>query len=330
MSRELAAAIETVYCCRVVRCKPKRTVWLCDTDRGSWVVKGYDDFNKAVWVTRLAHTLHQRGFTDVVRYVPTVQHVPVFKWNDQYMTAMQRLPGREGSFVHLSDIIHSLRKLAEFHLYSASIPGGPPPDPGIPLIVKWEKRYQSFLNIYQQLQNEGERQGRLAHLVRTGAPAILREADYVLNIARNSALTAEYTRSFYQQHIAHKDVASHNFLICGTQTSIIDLDTAGYDTPLTDIIQLISRALVLQGWRGSVFNDAIDAYRRIRPLSREQVALIFLMLRFPDNFMREVTGVYERKRSYQASRVEQYLSIVMKNWNRRERFFTAYEQFLYA
>lgn len=330
MSQELAAAIENIYHCRVLRCKPKRTVWLCDTDRGNWVVKGYDDFNKAAWVTHLSHTLHQRGFTDVVQYVPTIQHVPVFKWHDQYMTAMKRLPGREGSFFQRNDIVHSLTKLAEFHLYSAHIAGGPPPEQDVPLIVKWEKRYQSFLQIYHQVLNGDARHNRLAHLVRNGAPAILREADYVLDVARNSSLPAEYNRSLYQQHVTHKDVASHNFLLSGTRTSIIDLDTAAYDTPLVDIIQLINRALVLQEWKLSVFSEAIEAYQRIRPLSEEQVALIFLMLRFPDNFMREVTGVFEKRRNYQASRVEYYLSIIMKNWGRRERFFKGYEHFLYA
>lgn len=330
MDEELIASIEKMYRCRVIRLRPKRTVWLCDTNRGNWVIKGYDDFNQAAWVTHLSHTLHQRGFRDVVRYILTIQNVPVFKWKDYYMTAMERIPGREGSYFNKADILHSLTKLAEFHLHSMFIPGGPPPEKGVPLLVKWEDRYRSFLHIHSQIQNSENRQSRLAQLIQSGAPAILKEAEYVLDVARRSLLTGEYTASLYQQHIAHKDLASHNFLLSGRRSFLIDLDTAAYDTPLVDIIQLISRALVLQGWGLSIFTEAIEAYRSIRPLSDTQVALIFLLLRFPDNFMREVTGVFEKRKNFQASRVEQYLAIIMKNWQHRERFFAGYEHFLYA
>jgi CotS family spore coat protein len=330
MSQELAAAIEKMYHCRVTRIRPKRTVWLCDTNRGSWVIKGYTEFKKAAWVTYLSQTLHQRGFHDVVRYIPTIQNVPVFKWKNSYVTAMERIPGREGSYFHRMDILHSLRKLAEFHLHSMHIPGGPPPEEGVPLLVKWEKRYESFVQIYNQIQNGSVRQNRLTNLIQNGAPSILQEAEYVLDIARKSALAVEYANSFYQQHVAHKDLASHNFLLSGIRSSIIDLDTAAYDTPLVDIIQLINRALVLQEWDLSIFNEAIEAYRQIRPLSDAQVALIFLLLRFPDNYMREVTGVFEKRKNFQASRVEYYLAIIMKNWRRRERFFAGYEHFIYT
>lgn len=330
MDRELIAAIEKMYHCRVIRLRPKRAVWLCDTDRGNWVIKGYDDFAQAAWVTHLSRTLHQRGFRDVVRYIPTIQNVPIFKWKEDYMTAMERIPGREGSYFNKVDILHSLEKLAEFHLHSTFIPGGPPPEEGIPLLVKWENRYRSFLDIHSQIQNSDTRQSRLTQLVQSGAPTILREAEYVLDVAKRSALAEEYVASFHQHHVAHKDLASHNFLLSGTHSSIIDLDTAAYDTPLVDIIQLISRALVLQGWSLSAFTEAIEAYRSVRPLSDAQVALIFLLLRFPDNFMREVTGVFEKRKNFQASRVEQYLAIIMKNWKRRERFFAGYEHFFYA
>jgi hypothetical protein len=62
MSQELAAAIEKMYRCRVIRLKPKRTVWLCDTNLGSWVVKGYPDFQKAAWVTHLSMFLPFRRY----------------------------------------------------------------------------------------------------------------------------------------------------------------------------------------------------------------------------------------------------------------------------
>jgi CotS family spore coat protein len=329
MSQELAAAIEKMYRCRVMRLKPKRTVWLCDTNLGSWVVKGYPDFQKAAWVTHLSHTLHQRGFHNVVRYVPTIQEVPVFKWNGEYMTVMERIPGKEGSYFHKSDIFHALRTLAFFHLHSAYIPGGPLPEEGVPLIMKWKKRYETFLTIYQHIQSGKVAPSRLTKMIQNGAPTILREASYVLDIAQKSDLAAEYTRSLYDQHVAHKDLASHNFLFNPTQQSIIDLDTAAYDTPLVDIVQLISRALVLQEWNLDIFSEAIEAYQQIRPLSEAQVALIFLLLRYPDNFMREVNGVFEKQRNFQASRTEYYLAIIMKNWQQRKRFFAGYEHFLY-
>ena len=328
MERSLTAAIEHMYNCRVIRLKACRTVWLCDTTRGTWIIKGYDDFAESAWVTRLSALLHGRGFTRTVRYIPTIQHVPVFKWNDRYMTAMEYLPGRSGSYFHRTDIMDAVRTLAHFHLLSSSIPYGPPVKPGVPLLTKWQNRLESFQNICTRLENRELPPTRLTELIWANASYIQDEAAYVLDIARRSILSREYEQALGEQWIAHKDLASHNFLLHNEHTSLIDLDTAEYDTPLADLVQLLNRALVLQYWNMDVFEQAISAYREIRPLTEEQVALVFLLTRFPDNFLREVTGVYDSGLHPHTNRVQHYVTILLKGRESRNAFFSGYEHFL--
>lgn len=329
MEQSLVTAIEQMYNCRVTRLRARHTVWHCETNRGTWIIKGYDDFPQAAWVTRLATLLHERGFTNVIRYVPTIQNVPVFKWNDRYMTAMEYMPGRNGSYFHRTDIIRAIQTLAHFHLFSSNIPYGPPPEIGIPLLTKWEKRLEDFQNVCTRLENQELPRTRLTQLVQLNASPIQEEANYVLMIARNSLLTQDYKEALRDQRISHKDLASHNFLIHNEHTSLIDFDTAGYDTPIVDLVQLLNRALVLQYWDMDVFEQAISAYRAIRPLTEQQVALIFLLIRFPDNFLREVNGVYDSGLNPHISRVEYYVSILLKGKKRRASFFSGYERFLY-
>jgi CotS family spore coat protein len=330
MDHTLPSIIEQMYMCRVMRIRPKRTVWMCETDKGHWTLKGYETFDKAAWVTQLSGLLHARGFHDVVRYVNTIQEVPVFKWNGKYMTAMEKIPGREGRYFHRHDIIHSLQTLARFHSYSKGISEGPAPRlDEVPLLAKWKKRRDQFEEIVRGLQVTPQK-NRLGKLILSASSSILNEADYTLQVAGASSLTWEYQLALMRQQIVHKDLASHNFIIGTARKAIIDLDTAAYDTPLVDIVQLISRALVQQGWDANLFYSAIEAYREIQPLTDSQVALIYLLLRFPDNFMREVNGLFERRKYFYSSRVESYISLIMRHWDNRQRFFDGYEHFIYS
>jgi len=136
----------------------------------------------------------------------------------------------------------------------------------------------------------------------------------------------EYYRSLEQQSVAHRDLASHNFLI-GHETHLIDYDTAMYDSQLVDLIQIVNRTLDQQRWTVDLFHQMMEQYQLSTTLTEEQYALVYLLLRYPDNFMREVIGLYEGNPAFVSKKIDTYLTMIMKKWSERMSFFQGSRHF---
>ncbi|WCK53625.1 phosphotransferase [Aneurinibacillus sp. Ricciae_BoGa-3] len=327
--QDFISRVEKAFGLKVSGLIKKQVVLIGNSNKGSVVIKGYRSSKRAQWVTHLSQTLLSRGMQDVTEYLYTRDGFPYFTWNGTTYTVMRKESGRSASYFDRQDILLATRTLARFHQLSAYIKGGPEPERNIPLLSKWSMRTERFQQIVSEIKRTGQN-GRLERLIQSASHAILREARYAYIIAGRSTLTQEYYRSISNLHVIHRDVASHNFIIGKPgRATLIDLDTAAYDTPIADLSQFVSRVMVQQEWDLDLFDAIINAYSAIRPLSEQDAALIFLLLRFPDNYLREVCGLYDKKKGFRASRVEYYLSLIMRHWEKRREFFSGYEHFLY-
>ena len=90
MNKGLIPAIEKAFRCEVHGVKPKRNVNLLKTDRGHWIIKGYKQLEKAVWVTELADALRQKGFVHTVHYVSDAEGAKIFPYEDRYEADRRR------------------------------------------------------------------------------------------------------------------------------------------------------------------------------------------------------------------------------------------------
>ncbi|MGE5703288.1 MAG: serine kinase, partial [Clostridia bacterium] len=159
------------------------------------------------------------------------------------------------------------------------------------------------------------------HTIRAMAKEVRQDAQQVLEKLYKTPLFSEMDQSIIDGTLAHRDVASHNFLITQSGSCyLIDLDTVDYDIQLVDLVQLMSRMLLMQGYRFDSFMEAIEAYTKVKPLSDAQIWMVFQMLRYPDNVLREVTGVYLKRPGYSARGVYELLQMERRLRNERRAF----------
>lgn len=286
-----------------------------------WIVKGYKEREKAFWVTQLAHLLHEQGFHRTVHYVSTDEGQQVFLYEGRYYTVMKTIEGREANYASVYDVKKAATSLAQFHQAAQAIPFVPESYTGNPPIFdKWEDRLQHFERISHKIASRGP-VNRMEHLIVQMTDEMKRDASLALQQMKQQPFDEEMYQAFSQGTLAHRDVASHNFLI--TQRGncyLIDLDTVHSDMQLVDLAQFMSRMLLLQGYQMNAFIDAIHAYSKTKPLSDQQMKLLLTMLRYPDNFLREVTGLYARRSGYRVRGVTQLLLLKRRFAQERRNF----------
>lgn len=324
MNKSIIRTIEKAYGCQVSGAKQRRKVYVLRTDKGIWVLKGYRQREKAEQVTQLADYLHEQGFFRTVQYIGTVQGSKVCKIGNRHFTMMKAIDGREASNANPYDMKQALMTLARFHLAARGYPHHHELNPyQPPLLDKWERRLSHFEEIAENIRTRGA-QNRLEEIIRSMADEVLEDGQTVLQQVHKLPLYAEMQAAITQRTLAHRDVASHNFLLTPSgHCYLIDLDTVAPDMQLADLVQFFSRMLVLQGYSLDAFLDGIDAYCKVLPLSDVQIWVIHQLLRYPDNFLREVTGVYEQRPGYQARHVLQLLMLEWRNRATRRRFLEA-------
>lgn len=321
MEEGLFPSLEQAFRCQILGVKPRRNVYFVKTNRGLWVVKGYSDRFKAEWVTQLAQELRERGFHHTVQYISDIRGQTVFPYNDQHYTIMKAIEGREANNSSLIDVKKSASALARFHQAAQGFPT--PQELGChrPSIMdKWETRLQQFDQIVGKLKKR-EPQNRIEQTIHLMVKEVKRDAGQVLEQLYKIPLFSEMENAILTGTMAHRDVASHNFLIASSGSCyLIDLDTVDNDMQLVDLVQLMGRMLLMQEYKFESFMDAIEAYTKIKPLSDTQIWMVFQMLRYPDNVLREVTGVYHKRPGYSARGVQELLQLERKLRHARRAF----------
>lgn len=324
MDKVLLSALQKAFRCHINGVRPRRNVWLVKTDRGMWIVKGYKQKDKAEWVTNLADTLYEHGFYHTVQYLKDWAGNRVIPVGSHYYTVMKAINGREADHSLLLDVKRSISTLARFHQAARGFPlvvpiAGYQP----PLLDKWEGRLEDFKRILKTIKTHGV-QNRLEQIIQVMAEDVLRDATETIERSYKIQLMGEMNQAAVEGTLAHRDVASHNFLISPRGSCyLIDLDTVSYDMQLADLVQFFGRILLMHGYSLYTFFEGIDAYNKIKPLNDNQVWMIHQLLRYPDNFLREVTGVYGKRHGYRARNVQHLLLMEARYREERKRFLAA-------
>lgn len=292
-------------------------------------MKGYKQKTKAEWVTNLAQTLQDQGFYHTVQYQGDLNGERVIPIGSRYYTVMKAINGREANHSLILDVKRSASTLARFHQAARGFPhfipiaGNQPP-----ILDKWEGRLEEFKQILKTIHTHGP-QNRLEQIILRMSEDVLRDAAETIERSYKIQLIGEMNQAAKEGTLAHRDVASHNFLISERGTCyLIDLDTVACDLQLSDLVQFFGRILLLHGYSLYAFLEGIEAYNRINPLSDNQIWMIHQLLRYPDNFLREVTGVYGKRSGYRARNVQHLLLMEARYREERKRFLASEEQIL--
>ncbi|MBP1930427.1 phosphotransferase [Ammoniphilus resinae] len=326
MQADLIQKMQKQWRRHVKSVKRIRKALFVDTFQGPIFVKGYDSLQKVEWVVFLTEKLREKGFKRTLQYVYTKDQLPYIPHEGRYYVATKPIPGRDAQYDTFHDIVLTVSCLAEFHYHAQQIKGGPVyPEASVPILDKWEDRLQRFQTIIERMKRSRSL-GTLEKRIIKISPYIIQEAQSALDFTKRSPIEQEYRQSLIDHCVAHRDLASHNFRI-GDQTYLIDYDTAMYDNQLLDLVQMMNRTLDQQAWNLDIFATMIEQYQRWKPLNDQQLSLAYLLLRYPDNFMREVIGLYGGRPALVSKKIDAYLTMIMKNWSHRMTFFQGSRHF---
>lgn len=269
----------------VIKVEKYRKNWLIQTKLGKWIAKRLWDRRQIRWWSLVDQELRQRGFTAMPAMISDYKRWVITPY----------IPGRTCQYSSIEEVKQTITVLAQFHKTGQKLQT-PSRQASFLFFHRLYERLQQF---YHLVKRAGSISGPLGEILQNEGVWWYQMGEQVWRQAVASPLYEWTLRDARNRCLAHRDLASHNWLIGEDgQVWLIDFDTADYDLQLGDVWQMLTRVFTMNQWNEQVCAETIRQYERIRPLEKKEKQMLALLLHYPNELYRETIGLIEKKPGY--------------------------------
>jgi CotS family spore coat protein len=288
-------------------------LWMIETEGKSfWIAKSVRNSLHLRWWLQVDSILRQRGFMNML---------PI--WTDQKNWMLTPFcAGNRGSYRLLDHVQRAVYQLARFHHLGRYLPIPPPSSQAAFLLAgRIKRRLDSFA---QMMHHSDSIPGEEGEFLRHYAPLFYQDGIRTWQQLQQTPLYGLIRKDVQQRAVAHRDLASHNWLFTKNRCWLIDFDTAGYDGQIGDLWQITARILHEHRWSERVWQLILETYQAVRPLSQAEKEVLVALLAFPNDFFREASGWWRRRKGFHQDAVFSFLKRLAherKLWQKQVRSF---------
>ena len=307
----------------------------CATGSESYILKPcLETADRKIFTYAIHSHLNQNGFFNTDRILKTSGDSIFIQLCDRMYTCSRLPQGRQCCMENESDIKNSAALLAQMHIASTGFTSTRAAEIIDTILTEKEascyvkNELGSILPLYEHRSKELARFKRLASRGKDRFDyEYLSIAEYYCNLAAEMCKELEQSQyttlsGIYSERgvICHKDYTSHNIVFPPNASSdlrgkisstrgehdaqscaaggMINYDCAASDLPLFDITNLIKRRMRKCGWRATDADTILNNYCKYKPLSKDEIEIIKIVLRFPQKLWRIVNKYYNSRRSW--------------------------------
>lgn len=301
--RRMERALQT----RVIDIEPQQKIWLIYTNEHTWVAKQCRSVYHQDWWSQIDLELRQRGFLDMPKFIHAGDGLII----------TQYIHGKTCKYRNQSEVQLVLRQLARFHQAGR---GCATPSPRRAAFLLWERLRERLQKFERYLSHSNQYSGKISRFFHIAGHEMYQMGINAWNQLYNTPFYQMTEQSHMGHHLCHRDLASHNWIVGDQRAWLIDFDTASYDAQWGDLWQICSRILTENHWDECVWNEMIQCYEKIQPLSDWEKYYIKVLFGFPNEFFRETMGVFEKKPGYRSDYTVPYLERIIDDVGRWRKF----------
>lgn len=280
-----------------------------DTRQGEYVIRPYSESEKRAGFENCVKTyLVEAGLENVDVIYPNSLGELISQ--DQYRNPVvikKLIKGRECSLTDIDELKAAAKALARLHLMLKDFS---------------DTRLKKDADVSIELSLKDIRQSLNKHCLE-----LARVNKYILSGRRTNEFETEFTGSFniyyrqarralnmlegkwYDEYmdevrerkiIAHQNFDRHSILFPDDgveEYGIVNFEHCGGASPVTDLYQLLRKALEKNNWDPELGTDIIESYNGIRCISKEEMYMLKAMLLFPEKFWKLADRYINKKKS---------------------------------
>jgi len=294
-------------------------LWSIRSPQGKWVIKPYKNSRPLIqWLSFLTSEIRGNGFKQIPNILINQHGLPWFGTDQSAYIVMPHIDGKKANYAVKTDVEKAVKSLAVFHHHAGWIDDKQIPPFYPSLKKKLLYRMEQFERVYQAIIMK-EKKTDLEKMIGSLGKDMIKFAKEALELISFSMLDQMQQEALENRLVAHRDLASHNFLI-NNQTWIIDLDLAAYEAQFLDLWQLLNRVMLEWEWDLASFIRIEDVYHGIRKLQGREKKIIRQLSLFPNDFFRESIGPFKFPGKYQRENTEKIIKRFIDHFEKYDTF----------
>lgn len=143
-------------------------------------------------------------------------------------------------------------------------------------------------------------------------PAVLEEARKTEQELRDSSYQALREQALTEGHFCHGEYIHHNILVASGQMAVINFEKFALDVQVNDLYLFLRKILEKQNYDLRLGRKILEAYDRVRPLSREEREYLSIRLKYPEKFWKLANYYYNTNKAWipgkHMEKLEKFLS----------------------
>lgn len=269
--------------------------------------------------------LIKNKFVNIDRYLCTNDGRPFISIENNNYVLTNYIEGAECNFDNKNDIANISKLLAQFHKASK---GFKPPEN---IIIRSD--LGKIPLFFAKRLDEIKKLKKVAKKGKTKFDYLfLENYDYFCNIGEQAL--SLINNSYYEELVnktrddgvfCHHDFTHHNIIQSDKKYYIVNFDFCCFEIKIYDIANFLRRKMRKCNWDINEAKTILDEYRTIEDISRDELAILKIILQFPQKFWRVINKYYNSKRSWSEKSFVMRLQEVIDEIEYHKEFIEKFE-----
>lgn len=275
---------------------PVRSVYILTTNQGIKILKKVDySLEELMFIYNSLNSIREK-YPYVINYRLSTDGNPYVEYEGGLYVVLDLINGRECVYENPIDLKTALEALAKLHSAGEGIDTNCSTRCGLfmmPDKIKTRIRdMKKYKKIAQMHVNKSYFDSLYLEYVDYYISYAIKAHDYIENSNYKELCKTHHT-------LCHHDLAHHNILIGNDEkVYFLDFDYSLIDIPYHDIANIITKAIKHNGWNIDTANLIMDSYMKYKPMTKDEIEVLYSYLLFPQDFYDISTSYYMRTRNW--------------------------------
>lgn len=317
--RECEQGILEQYDIDVKNIRKVREAFLCETDRGPYLLKEMRISEKRIpMLFRLGEHLQENGCSEVDSILKNKEGALFCSLEDGTKYFMKKwFVGRECDVKKENELLSAIKNLAKIHQVMR-----------VP--VSWESEEQ-VVHKGEDLEQEFFRHNRELKKVRTFIRERVGKGDFEQAFLQNFDSMYEWAEcaakrlkgSQYRElnrYLIHGDYNYHNILMLHTGVATTNFEHFQENIQATDLYYFLRKTMEKHHWDVALGEKMLEYYHRFLPLSSDELEYIAICIAYPEKFWKAANSYYRSRKVWIPAKNLEKLELAIRQTEEKRIF----------
>lgn len=336
-----------------------RGAYIIESDSGLKLFKVFEGSkNRALFEHKIKEHLYQNGYPNVDLFVKTVEDDIISEDSNRCQYIMKNwFWGEECNLMDLSQVEAASANLARLHNILTGIDFNQEQirhNVSADLAATFDKRNRELKRVKAYIREKRQKnEFELCYL--SYYDDFYENGLFALDLLTSSCYDRLVGEAVQKRQVCHGNYTYHNIIMIKNKTEAIaktyippgwinrqpvtiselaggneaiattNFEKAYIGLQIYDLYQFIRKVMEKNDWDIAFGNSVIDAYDRIRPISGDEMRILYILLLYPEKFWKITNYYYNSKKSWISGRNTQKLKLIGEQNTKKEIFLKSLE-----